>query len=173
MDLSVCPAVEADIPAITSLRVAVADRLTSQYGQGHWSGAVTEQAVSRAVESSLVLVARKDSSIVATVRLTTKKPWAIDQAYFSEIRQPMYLHDMAVEPLLQSQGIGRRILEEAKSVAKAWPADGLRLDAYDSPAGAGGFYAKCGFREVGRATYRGVPLIYYELLLGDRVEPIE
>ena len=48
---------------------------------------------------------------------------------------------------------------------KAWPADAIRLDAYDAPAGAGDFYAKCGFREVGRATYRGVPLVYFELLL--------
>ena len=46
-----------------------------------------------------------------------------------------------------------------------WPGDALRLDAYDDPCGAGEFYTKCGFEEVGRATYRGTPLIYYELLL--------
>ena len=40
-----------------------------------------------------------------------------------------------------------------------------RLDAYDSQAGAGEFYASCGWTEVGRASYRDVPLIYYELLL--------
>ena len=32
-------------------------------------------------------------------------------------------------------------------------------------AGAGSFYAKCGFREVGRVRYRTVPLIYFEMLL--------
>lgn len=32
-------------------------------------------------------------------------------------------------------------------------------------ARAGGFYQKCGFREVGRVTYRNVPLIYFEMLL--------
>jgi len=38
--------------------------------------------------------------------------------------------------------------------------------AFDHPqAGAGEFYRKCGFRETGRATYRTVPLIYYERLL--------
>jgi hypothetical protein len=50
-------------------------------------------------------------------------------------------------------------------VARAWPSQAIRLDAYDADAGAGGFYAKCGFREVGRVTYRTVPLIYFELLL--------
>jgi GNAT superfamily N-acetyltransferase len=66
---------------------------------------------------------------------------------------------------MQRQGVGRRLLEEAKIVAAAWPCDAIRLDAYDAAAGAGPFYAKCGFREVGRMTYRGVPLIYFELLV--------
>jgi GNAT superfamily N-acetyltransferase len=56
-------------------------------------------------------------------------------------------------------------MEEAKAVARAWPADAIRLDAYDHEAGAGEFYRKCGFKEVGRVTYRGVPLVYFELLL--------
>ena len=38
-------------------------------------------------------------------------------------------------------------------------------DVYDADAGAGSFYAKCGFREVGRAKYRNTRLIYFELLL--------
>ena len=75
---------------------------------------------------------------------------------------------MAVAPSLQRQGIGRRLLDEAKTVALAWPADAIRLDAYDSAAGAGPFYSKCGFHEVGRANYRGVALAYFELLLSDR-----
>ena len=48
----------------------------------------------------------------------------------------------------------------------AWPADSIRLDAYDADAGAGRFYARCGFLERGRVVYKGDPLVYYELLLG-------
>jgi hypothetical protein len=44
-------------------------------------------------------------------------------------------------------------------------ADAIRLDAYDGTVGAGAFYAKYGFKEVGRVVYRGTPLIYFELLL--------
>jgi GNAT superfamily N-acetyltransferase len=72
---------------------------------------------------------------------------------------------MAIEPTLQRQGIGRRCMKEAARLARSWPADAIRLDAYDADAGAGRFYAKCGFREVGRITYRSAPLIYYELVL--------
>ena len=59
----------------------------------------------------------------------------------------------------------RLAMEDACDVARALPAHAIRLDAYDSPAGAGDFYTKCGFRERGRVVYRGDPLIYYELLL--------
>ncbi len=49
--------------------------------------------------------------------------------------------------------------------AAEWPADSIRLDAYDADAGAGWFYAKCGFQERGRVVYKGDPLVYYEFLL--------
>ena len=59
-------------------------------------------------------------------------------------------------------------MREARRVAGDFPADAIRLDAYDAPAGAGGFYAACGFRQVGQVTYRRTPLVYFELLLGAR-----
>jgi ribosomal protein S18 acetylase RimI-like enzyme len=94
-----------------------------------------------------------------------KKPWAIDTSYFTTCNSPLYLLAMAVAPARQRQGIGKRCLEEALRVAKACPADAVRLDAYDANAGAGGFYARCGWAERGRVSYRGTPLVYYEVLL--------
>jgi len=72
---------------------------------------------------------------------------------------------MAVGPDDQGKGLGKLCIEEACRVARKWPSDALRLDAWDAEAGAGPFYQKCGFREVGRATYRNAPLIYFEMLL--------
>lgn len=164
--VSVMEAREADAAELAILRTDVAADLTRRFGQGHWSAPVTEQGELRNIRTSRVLVARDETgTILGTLRLATKKPWAIDKTYFSSVAQPLYLTDMAVAPGLQRQGVGRRLLEEARAVAAAWPSDAIRLDAYDAPAGAGPFYAKCGFREVGRITYRGVPLIYFELLI--------
>jgi ribosomal protein S18 acetylase RimI-like enzyme len=72
---------------------------------------------------------------------------------------------MAVHPDRQCKGVGRLCIEQACRIAKEWPGDAIRLDAFDAEAGAGEFYRKCGFREVGRAVYRFAPLIYYEMLL--------
>lgn len=165
MKLSVATATHADVSALVSLRNSVAEELTRRHGRGHWSSEVSEKSVMRGIKASRVLVARNGKAIVATLTLVTKKPWAIDKAYFAVVPRPLYLLDMAVAPDLQGKGIGRRLVEDAKAIARAWPADAIRLDAYDAEAGAGPFYAKCGFRELGRVTYRGVPLVYFELLL--------
>jgi len=155
----------SDASELAGLHCEVADDLTSKYGQGPWSSKTSEEGVLLGMRRSRVFVARNEAGIIATLRLATKKPWAIDTRYFVSSRRPLYLLAMAVRPNRQGQGIGRMCLEEAARLARAWPADAIRLDAYDAEAGAGGFYARCGMTEVGRASYRGTPLIYYELLL--------
>jgi GNAT superfamily N-acetyltransferase len=72
---------------------------------------------------------------------------------------------MAVSVAHQGQGLGSMALEDACAVTEEWPADAIRLDAYDAKAGAGAFYARCGFTERGRVVYKGNPLVYYERLL--------
>lgn len=153
-----------DAPAIASLRKAVAEALTSWFGKGPWSSSGTERGVLYAMKISSVYVARRRNNLIASLTLGTRKPWAIDRKYFTPCKRPLYLTSMAVSPDLQRQGIGRLCVEAAAKLAKQWPGDAIFLDAYDAEAGAGEFYRKCGFKEVGRATYRNTPLIYFEML---------
>jgi ribosomal protein S18 acetylase RimI-like enzyme len=165
MRVSLTLATPTDAPAVAALRTATAEKLTREFGHGHWSSTVSEKGVLYALRNSRVFVTRDGAAVIGTLQLATKKPWAIDRSYFSDCRRSLYLTAMAVQPTLQRHGIGRAMLKEARRIVRAWPGDAIRLDAYDAEAGAGGFYARCDFREVGRATYRTVPLIYYELLL--------
>ena len=157
-----------DVPALSVLRTAVANDLTRQYGKGHWSAPVSERGAAIALRYATVLLLHDGPVLAGTLRLANKKPWAIDPAYFTAVPRAIYLTDMAVDPSRQRHGIGRRLVAEAIAMARAWPADAIRLDAYDAPAGAGEFYVKCGFREVARVVYRTVPLVYYERL----IEPV-
>jgi predicted N-acetyltransferase YhbS len=70
-----------------------------------------------------------------------------------------------VTPKLQRHGIGRGLIEQAIEQARSWPADAIRLDAFDAVAGAEQFYARCGFRKVAHVIYRKNPLIYFEYVL--------
>ena len=159
------PATAEDVLDLVTLRAGVANKLSLKYGQGPWSGVSTEKGVLFDMRASKVFVLRKKGEMIATFRLTTKKPWAIDRSYFSPCERPLYLLSVAVAPEQQRRGIGRLCIEEVKEIGRQWPADAIRLDSYDSAAGAGGFYKKCGFRNVGRATYRGCPLLYFEMKL--------
>jgi GNAT superfamily N-acetyltransferase len=154
-----------DAAAIARLRNAVAERLTRDHGKGHWSFSSTESGVLSGMKRSRIYVAWHRGRIVATLTLQTKKPWAIDRSYFAAVKRPVYLLSMAVEVESQRKGIGRQCVEQACTIARRWPADAVVLDAYDTPAGAGEFYRKCGFEEIGRVIYRGTPLIYYQMLL--------
>ena len=152
-----------DAAAIATVRGAAAEDLTRRFGRGHWSSVPTERHVISSLRHARILLGRATGGeLLGVLRLATKKPWAIDVKYFTACQQPLYLTDMAIAPHMQRQGVGRALLDEAWRMARTWPADALRLDAYDAPAGAGGFYARCGFQECGRIVYRGVPLIYYE-----------
>lgn len=165
MKLSFSIADPSDAPALAALHTEVADRLTGRYGRGPWSAQSTEKGMLMGLRHSRVVVARKGESIVGTLRLQSKKPWAIDLSYFTPVRKALYLTHMAVVPDLQGKGIGRLLLDEAVSQVRAWGAEAIRLDAYDHPAGAGAFYAACGFCERGRTTYRMAPLVYFEVVL--------
>ncbi len=158
-----------DAPAIAAIRIAAAEHLTAKFGRGPWSWAATIDSVERSMRTPLVLLARADHSVVATFRLQTRKPWAITLDAFVPVRRALYLVDMAVDPEVQRQGVGRACLDEAARRATAWPASAIRLDAYDSPAGASGFYERCGYRNVGRSHFRGIALRYFERVLDEGV----
>jgi GNAT superfamily N-acetyltransferase len=165
MKLSFSIATPDDAPALAALHTAAAADLTRLYGQGFWSSIATERGVIANMRYARVLIARRGKTIVGTLRLANKKPWAIDVSYFTPVKKAIYLTGMAVLPKYQRQGIGRLLLQEAVAEACAWPADAIRLDAFNADAGAGGFYARCGFREVARVVYKKDPLIYFELVL--------
>jgi len=154
-----------DVPVIAGLQNAAAGALTARFGAGHWSSLVTERSAALSQRHARVRVGRSGKRILTVVRLATKKPWAIDVSYFTPVKRSLYLTGLAVSVAHQGYGLGRLAMEDACEVARALPADAIRLDAYDSPAGAGDFYTKCGFTERGRVVYRGDPLLYYELLL--------
>jgi GNAT superfamily N-acetyltransferase len=165
MRLKLERATAEDAAELTRMRVAVNDKLRADFGEGYWAGKSTERAALCDIRLVDVYVARFRGRIVASLALQRKKPWAIDRALLTPGRKTLFLTRMAVDPKYQRQGVGRHCLDEARRLAKEQEAESICLDAFDCAAGAGGFYAKCGFRELGRWVYRVNPLIVYETML--------
>src|SRR5262245_11341101 len=84
--------------AMADLRRRVAARLTADFGTGHWSTSAGEAAVARAMDQARYVVGRIGGQIVASLRLATKKPWAVDVTRFTPVGRALYLVDMAVTP---------------------------------------------------------------------------
>jgi GNAT superfamily N-acetyltransferase len=158
-------ATQQDADAITMLHAEAAVDLTRRFGHGHWSHAVVVGRLDPPAPHGRVRVGREGDRVVSALRLQTKKPWAIDAAYFTVVRRPLYLTGMVVAIDRQRRGVGRAALDDALEIARAWPTDAIRLDAYDAAAGAGPFYARCGYTERGRVDFKGNRLIYYERLI--------
>jgi GNAT superfamily N-acetyltransferase len=165
MKLRFSTAIQSDAPELAALHTAANEDLTQRFGRGLWSSAATEKGMLFNMRHNRVIIARKGRRIVGTLNLQTKKPWAIDVSYFTPVKKSLYLTGMAVLPAMQKQGVGRALLEEAAKIARRWPADAIRLDAWDADGGAGPFYAKCGYRELAHTAYKGNPVIYFELVL--------
>ncbi len=155
-------ATPADAPAVLELRERTAAHLAAQHGRKRRPSRATVRSVLWEMRrGDVIWVVRKGRALVASLVLGTRKPFSIDAAYFAPAANPLYLTAMNVAPEEQRTGLGRRCLEDVKIIARALPADAVRLDAFDRDDGAGGFYLKCGFREVARIRYRGTPLIYF------------
>jgi GNAT superfamily N-acetyltransferase len=161
---SISVATLRDARALAALRSTVARGMTERFGTGHWSARPGRTEVVRQLRASHVLVARRGAELIGTVRLVPALPWAIDSSAFTPVEKALYLLGLAVAPPRRGQGIGRQLVEAAKDAANSRGAQALWLDAYDHEAGAGPFYMKCGFRQVGRTAYRDVPLVYFEWL---------
>jgi GNAT superfamily N-acetyltransferase len=140
--------------------------MTRQFGEGDWSNSASEADVTHQVNASCVLVARRGSEIIGTVRLTRALPWAIDSSAFTPVATALYVLGLAVAPEARGKGVGRLLMDAAKATARSESMQAVWLDAYEHRAGAGPFYVKCGFREVGRTKHREIPLMYYEWLSG-------
>lgn len=155
-----------DAAAIAALRHASARQLTKRFGHGAWSTTNSSVGgVEMEIRSGELYIAREEDVVVGTLRLSAQNPWIGGTGFFTERPNPLHLTSMAVHPTRQRQGIGRACIEAVKDLARARGGGAIRLDAFDAPAGASGFYRKCGFREVHRARYFDTPLIWMEFLL--------
>ena len=162
--ISIDIATVRDAIHLAAMRAAIAREMTREYGEGGWSAIPGKATVLRQIRASRVYVARQANDIVGTVRLTSANSAAFDASAFTPVSSALYVLGLAVAPAARRLGVGRRLMDAAQAALPAWPADALWLDTYDGAAGAGPFYRRCGFREVGRTTLNGVPLIYFEWL---------
>lgn len=152
-----------DVKRVRSILAAAASDLTARFGEGHWSGVKSIETLRKYLDEGVLYVVESDERIVGTLRLTDRKIGFYRNDWFADpAAKAGYLLDMAIDPVHQRHGVGRQAMAAMEDVARAAGLQAIRLDAYTGPAGAGGFYRRCGYRLAHQGEFRGVSLEYYE-----------
>jgi len=157
----------SEVPEIHALRTAAAKTLTERHGHGHWSRVTVINTLQRALSRDGTLyVIIDDGAVAGTFTLSSHRPEFYDRKWFAQPdAQAFYFRSMAIHPDKQNRGIGRAAMVEVEKLATARGWKALRFDAYGGPAGAGGFYTRCGYTKVHSGEFNGVPLEYFEKVL--------
>lgn len=160
-------AIAHDAKVIRAISVAAADRLTWDFGPGHWSRGRSLETIRKYIGQGTQYVADDQGEVLGSFKLTDQKIGFYRSAWFADPKAKAgYLTDMAVHPDQQRKGVGRAMMAEADRVAEGLGMKAIRLDAYDGPSGAGRFYEKCGFTLVHMGEINGTALEYFERVLG-------
>lgn len=74
-----------------------------------------------------------------------------------------WIGDLVVDPKYQNQGIGKKLINAAKTKAKEMGYPKLYLFAFDPTVPA--YYARLGWRDIGMDEFKGHPVSVMELVL--------
>lgn len=80
---------ESDAAAVADLRTAAARDLTTRFGRGHWSSEPTQRGVMSGMRGAEIWVGKRAGVPVATFRVTTRKPWAIDPSTHTMLKREL------------------------------------------------------------------------------------
>lgn len=113
----------------------------------------------RRVGSGQCFVAELDGRIVGTVTVCeaydpNREPWARATPWFYR-RDVAHLHQLAVDPSAQGQGLGDRLVAACEQWARAQGRGGLALDTAAPAAHLRRRYGRLGYREVDDVQWHG------------------
>ena len=154
---------DKEIQAIHDIRAECAADLLIRHGPGHWATTSSLAYVRSEASAKSLYAVKMGSQVIATFALARKPPLFFDLEDFAFPEDPAaYLSALAVLPDFQGQGIGTWCMQQMDAITLSWDGLALRFDAYDSPAGAGPFYERCGYQPCGKFSFNKVPLVLYE-----------
>jgi GNAT superfamily N-acetyltransferase len=141
-----------DAVAILELRAA-AERWLAERGIEQWHpGEVSLADVRRQVGAGEWHVACDGGAMSAALRLLLSDPtWA----RHGTRRPAVYVHGLVIDRAQAGRGLGARLLDWAAAQGRSAGAEALRLDCVEGNPALRRYYARLGFREVGRRDFDG------------------
>jgi uncharacterized damage-inducible protein DinB/GNAT superfamily N-acetyltransferase len=104
-------------------------------------------------------VAEQGGELVGTVTVcgpydVDSAPWSADVPWFRE-RDTTHFHQFAVDPRLQGQGLGRRLVQSCEDWARQRGYHRMALDTAEPATALRALYRRLGYNEVGQVQWQG------------------
>lgn len=138
------PARPADLPALKSLIERAYRGETARLGWTHEADLLEGERITLAdlkatvdAPETQMLVARDEDRIVGSVAITKVQPTL------------SYLGMLAVDPTLQSAGLGRKLLDAGEALARSGGAERLEMTVIDTREELIAWYERRGYRRTG------------------------
>mgnify|MGYP003322074965 FL=1 len=106
------------------------------------------------IESNSLYLAKINQEIVGCIMLTKNKDHVYkDIKWLSEDNINLYIHRLAVHPLFQKKGIGRKMMDFAEDYAKSNNYESVRLDTFSKNKRNNIFYENRGYIRLGNVYF--------------------
>lgn len=106
------------------------------------------------IESNSLYLAKINQEIVGCIMLTKNKDDVYkDIKWLSEDNINLYIHRLAVHPLFQKKGIGRKMMDFAEDYAKSNNYESVRLDTFSKNKRNNIFYENRGYIRLGNVYF--------------------
>ena len=100
-----------------------------------------QECIQENPERDVIYVAREEGKVVGFMRFYL---WQTNSAVSAK-RKMLTIDDIGVEKDLRGQGIGRKMMDEFRTLAKDWGCDSVHLFVDAQNESAYQYYLKCGF----------------------------
>ena len=152
MELTVRRATAAHVPVLHRIRVEAEEWLVFRGIEQWGTGWLPESAIRAQVDDGQWHVGVTAAGEVAGgLRLL----WADEEVWQADHAAAAYVHGLTIDRRFAGAGVGASLLAWAEQQAGAAGVAMLRLDCVESNAGLRAYYARLGFREVGRRDFDG------------------
>ncbi|ULT54816.1 GNAT family N-acetyltransferase [Neobacillus drentensis] len=111
----------------------------------------------------------EDNILVGAVVVDTNQSKKYRNLYWEDREgNPLVIHRLAVHPLYQGKGYGKKLLQFAEEFARLNENTSIRLDVFSVNVGAVKMYERSGYQERGTIhfPFRSAPYKCYEKIMG-------
>src|SRR3990167_2390097 len=116
----------------------------------HWHPFMDMETFKKLMESKELYGVYQDGTAIATFNLSlVSRDYYYDELWSNPHEQASYLGQLAIEPCLQGQGLGKWCMYQVEKIAKSNKSKAIRLDAVSAHPMLKAFYKKLGYLPCG------------------------